>query len=83
MLDHGGAVDIGADGVARLNPKFNFSSVGSSGPNEKNLVQYKNLAESTESFSKHDLIDLYNKGVRWIDTEPLKGVDVIAKGVTK
>jgi len=49
-------------------------------PDEKTKVLFKKLGASSEDFSTNDLIDLYNKGVRWIDTEPLPGVEIVAKG---
>jgi hypothetical protein len=70
-------VNIGPDGTATLKTSINWDYFGS--PDEKRPMQFKNLAKSAEGYSTNDLVDLYNKGVRWIDTEPMAGVEIIDK----
>jgi len=76
----GSVVNIDEQGVARLNPNINWEYLGSS-PDEKLPVKFKNLAASKEQYSTNDLIELYNKGVRWIDTDPLDHVQIIDKAL--
>ena len=83
MMGAGSVVDInplsaGGDGVARLNPSYNWAYDGSS-PDVKKPLKFKDLAQSKEGYSVNDLVDLYNKGVRWIDLDPAEGVEIIAK----
>ena len=82
MMGGGSIVDIGDDGVAKLNPNYNWAYDGSS-PDVKNPLRFKNLAQSKETYSINDLVDLYNKGVRWIDLDPAEGVEIVAKGAKK
>jgi hypothetical protein len=74
----GGGTYVNIDnGVASLNPRVNWDYVGS--PDEKRPLRYKHLATSSEEYSTRDLVELYNQGVRWIDLEPNKDVEVVAK----
>src|SRR5262249_15635398 len=78
-MGHGYHVDLDASGQAVLNPRFNWDFAGY-GPDTKQTLRFKNLAQSPEQYSINDLMDLYNKGARWIDLEPSTGVSVVAKG---
>ena len=65
MMGAGSVVDInplsaGGDGVARLNPSYNWAYDGSS-PDVKKPLKFKDLAQSKEGYSVNDLVDLYNK----------------------
>jgi hypothetical protein len=79
VMGGGAYVDVGKDGVAKLNPNINWSYLGAT-PDDKSPVRFKKLAESKEHFSTNELVEMYNKGVRWIDTDPLPGVEIVAKG---
>lgn len=78
VMGAGTYVTIGPDGRAALNPNINWNYLNTT-PDVKSPVLFKNLGQSKEQFSTNDLIDMYNKGARWIDTEPLPGVNVIDK----
>jgi hypothetical protein len=69
--------EIGQDGTLRLKDGINWEYWGD--PSEKVPLQFKQLATSKDGYSIHDRIDLYNKGVRWVDLEPAPGVDIVAK----
>ena len=78
VMGGGSLVDIDDAGVAKINPNVNWEYMGVT-PDEKQPVRFKQIGESAEHFSVADLVDMYNKGVRWIDTDPLPGVEVIDK----
>jgi len=79
VMSGGTYTDIDKSGVASVNPRINWDYVGST-PDVKNEIRFKNLAKSKEVFSQNDLIEMYNKGVRWIDLDPVDGVEIVAKG---
>ena len=66
------------EGKASVNPNVNWDYLGTT-PDEKRNLNFKRLATSVDQYSTNDLVDLYNKGVRWIDLEPNKGVEIVAK----
>jgi len=82
VMGAGAEVDVDlTSGKASLNQRYNWDYAGTT-PNEKRHVVFKNLASSKETYSTNDLIELYNRGVRWIDLEPNEGVEVVAKSET-
>lgn len=69
--------DIGPDGKLRLKDGINWEYWGD--PGDKSPMMFKQLAVSKDGYSILDRIDLYNKGVRWIDLEPAPGVEIVDK----
>jgi hypothetical protein len=46
-------------------------------------LRYKDLAESASEYTVQDLVDMYNKGMRWIELDPVDGVEIVARGIKK
>ena len=61
------------------NPGY-WNYMGGDAPNK---LRYKDLAESTSEYTVQDLVNMYNKGMRWIELDPVDGVEIVARGIKK
>ncbi len=70
-------VDEMPDGKLKIKDDIDLEMLGLDKPEK---MRFKNLAESDESFTLQDRIDMYNEGARWVDLEPAEGVEILVKG---